>query len=904
MNLFRIHEIARELNSTSPEILKICRKLGYDAKNHSSAVDQNQKNKIVEYFNDLEKNKIKISISDDVEDIKAFGKKPDKILDKLKGKRLVFIEDSQQETGPSQAVEPEPVKPKKAAASKKPEKAEKPVKAEKAKVPKTVPDVKTAVETALPSDTGTPAVIKKPADAAVISGSAAAAKEVKPPAEQEILHAEKVLDKAEEPSVSKPLEVKDNAPSVTEEIAPAETGAVHFEDEDEDKSGKKPKPKGKPQESYKARSSWDEEKRINIRMVLDKELDKEEREGKFKPRVKTVPVKKTEAGEKQGGLKAVKKTEIKTAVHKETEIKRPEIKKVIELPESLTIKQLSEKIGIASEAIIQKLFNMGEIYTINQPIDKDIVEILAHEFSFKYKIIDFDEEIDLDYHDSEKDLVPKPPIVTVMGHVDHGKTTLLDAIRKSDVALGEAGGITQSIGAYQTEYNGKKITFIDTPGHEAFTTMRARGAKVTDIAVIVVAADDGIMPQTAEAINHAKDAKVPIIVAVNKIDLQDANPDKVKQGMTEYGLVPEEWGGDTIFVSISAKNRQNISDLLEMVLLVAEMNDIKGNPNAEGSGIIVESKLDKNLGPVGTVIIKRGKISTGDYFVTGNSFGRIRTIRNEKSELLDKAELSQPVEISGFNIVPQAGDKFYIVKNEKIAKEIITKREDQKKLAKSAETKKHITLEDLAEIAKGSEIKRLKVILKSESNGSLDAVEKAIKDAEEELIKIDFIHGAVGAITDSDILLASASDAIVIGFGVVATSGARALAKEENVEIRTYNIIYKLVDDIKLALKGMLEPVIEEKIKGNVEVREVFKLSKTGTVAGCYILDGEIERGNQVRIIRDGRIIYDGKIDSLHRFKEDVKKVGAGYECGIRIENYQDLNKGDTLEVYEKKAVS
>ncbi len=553
--------------------------------------------------------------------------------------------------------------------------------------------------------------------------------------------------------------------------------------------------------------------------------------------------------------------------------------------------------------MIQALFNMGEIVSINQPLDKDLVEFLAHEYNFKYSIIDFEDKLNQIFKDSDKDLVMRPPIVTVMGHVDHGKTTLLDTIRQSNVASGEAGGITQKIGAYQTIYNNRKITFIDTPGHEAFTSMRARGARVTDIAVIVIAADDGIMPQTIEAINHAKEAGVPIIVAVNKIDLPNSNPEKIKQGLTEYNLVPEDWGGDTVFVEISAKNKININELLEMILLVADLHEIKGNPNSEGSGIIIESRLDKGFGPVGTVLVKRGSVKVGDFFVTGNSYGRVRSIKDEYGNLINKGELSQPIEVSGFSSVPQGGDRFYVVKNEKMAKEIISKREYQKKLTKIAEVKKHITLEDLAEISKENEIKKLKIVLKSESNGSLDAVEKSLRDIEEENIKLEIIHKAVGAITDSDILLASASNAIVIGFGIIATSKAKSLSKEENVEVRTYDIIYKLIDDIKLAFKGMLEPKMEERLKGTIEVREIFKMPKIGNVAGCYITDGEVERGNQVRVIRDGKIIYNGKILSLHRFKEDVKKVAAGYECGVRVENYQDLNKGDVLEIYEQKEV-
>jgi translation initiation factor IF-2 len=659
----------------------------------------------------------------------------------------------------------------------------------------------------------------------------------------------------------------------------------------------------KKSSDFKNKPFWDEEKKINIRKVLDKELDKEEKEGKLRNKSRILEKKRTADSIKlidhQAGI--ISKT--KEGAVSEKIVKRPEIKKIIELPEGGSIKQLSEKIGIPSNEMIQALFNIGEIVSINQPLEKDWVEFLAHEYNFKYSIIDFEDKLNQIFKDFDKDLVIRPPIVTVMGHVDHGKTTLLDTIRQSNVASGEAGGITQKIGAYQTIYNNRKITFIDTPGHEAFTSMRARGARVTDIAVIVIAADDGIMPQTVEAINHAKEAGVPIMVAVNKIDLPNSNPEKIKQGLTEYNLVPENWGGDTVFVEISAKNKINIDELLEMILLVADLHEIKGNPNSEGSGIIIESRLDKGFGPVGTVLVKRGSIKVGDFFVTGNSYGRVRSIKDEYGNLINKGELSQPIEVSGFSSVPQGGDRFYVVKNEKMAKEIISKREYQKKLTKIAEVKKHITLEDLAEISKENEIKKLKIVLKSESNGSLDAVEKSLRDIEEENIKLEIIHKAVGAITDSDILLASASNAIVIGFGIIATSKAKSLSKEENVEVRTYDIIYKLIDDIKLAFKGMLEPKMEERLKGTVEVREIFKMPKIGNVAGCYITDGEVERSNQVRVIRDGKIIYNGKILSLHRFKEDVKKVAAGYECGVRVENYQDLNKGDVLEIYEQKEV-
>jgi translation initiation factor IF-2 len=649
-------------------------------------------------------------------------------------------------------------------------------------------------------------------------------------------------------------------------------------------------------EKPKARRGWEEEKKSSIKSVIDRELDKEEKEGRFK--AKLIQKKRIVSGNKVKSEKALKEE------HKDLEKKlkkRPEIKKVIEISEGITIKKLSEKINVPSTEVISLLFNMGEIININQSLSKDLIEYLSQEYGFKYHIIGFEEKLDEVYKDSEKDLEPRPPIVTVMGHVDHGKTTLLDVIRETSVAVGEVGGITQRIGAYQVDYKGRKITLIDTPGHEAFTSIRARGARVTDIAVIVVAADDGIMPQTVEAINHAKDAGVPIIIAINKIDLPNSNPGKIKKDLTEYNLVTEEWGGDTICIEISAKKKTNLDEFLEMILLVADLNEIRGNPNSEGTGIIIESRLDKGLGPVGTVIIKRGKIKVGDSFVTGDLFGRVRLIRDENGKKLEEAVLSQPVEITGFPSVPKAGDKLFIVKNEKVAKELFSRKDYERKMMKVADSRKSLTLEKLSELVKENEIKKLKIILKADSGGSLDAVEKSLNNIKEEKIKIDIIHKAIGAINDSDILLAAASNAIVVGFGVVPTQKADVLYKKENVEVRTYDIIYKLIDDITLAFKGLLEPEVKRIYKGKAEVREVFKLPKVGKIAGSYILEGEVERGNLVNVVRDGKLIHEGKVATLHRFKEDVKKVLSGYECGVRLEDFQDLVKDDKLEFYEEK---
>ncbi|HHT79548.1 MAG TPA: translation initiation factor IF-2 [Actinobacteria bacterium] len=646
-------------------------------------------------------------------------------------------------------------------------------------------------------------------------------------------------------------------------------------------------------------SKWEEEKKINIRNVLLKELDKEDQITRFRVKPKSSKEKISKTTAKQKGLSAEKKTEKETDGTK----KRPEIKKIIEIPAGISLKQLSEKISVPSNEIIKTLFSLGEVVNINQSLSNDMIDILSEEYNFKFSIIGFEENLEELFKDSPDDLVPRPPIVTVMGHVDHGKTTLLDSIRKSDVAENEAGGITQHIGAYQIEYKERKITFIDTPGHEAFTSMRARGTKVTDIAVIVVAANDGIMPQTVEAINHAKAANVPIIIAINKIDLPDADPAKIKKNLTEHNLVPEEWGGDTICVEISAKSKININELLDMILLVADVNEIKGNPDAEGFGIIIESRLDKGLGPVGSIIIKRGSIDIGDFFIAGNSCGRVRALQDDKGNKLSKALLSQPVEILGFSSTPEAGDQFFVVKNEKVAKNILSKKAYAENLSKISENRRHISLEEFSEIAKSADIKKLEIILKADVNGSIDAVEQSLKKIEDEKIKINILHKGVGAIADSDIILAAASDAIVIGFGVVPTAKAKEIAKKENVDIRTYNIIYKLIDELILAFRGMLEPETEEYEKGRIEVRELFKMPKIGSIAGCYVLEGEAERNNQVRVVRDGKIVHEGKIASIRRFKEDVKKVSAGYECGIKIENFHDINKGDILEIFEIREI-
>ena len=503
--------------------------------------------------------------------------------------------------------------------------------------------------------------------------------------------------------------------------------------------------------------------------------------------------------------------------------------------------------------------------------------------------------------DSEDDLMPRPPVVVVMGHVDHGKTSLLDTIRRTNVIEGEAGGITQHIGAYKVNVNGREITFLDTPGHEAFTSMRARGAQITDIAILVVAANDGVMPQTVEAINHAKAANIPIIVAVNKIDLPEANVEKVKQELMQYELVSEEWGGDTIFVPISARNNINIENLLEMVLLVADMQELKANPNKQSKGVVIEARLDKAKGPIASVLVQRGTLDVGDTVVVGTSIGRIRAMKNDKGQNVKEAGPSTPVEIMGLTEVPEAGDTFYEVKNEKMAKHLIEKRraQEREKMINS----NVVTLSNLFEKMANEDLKQLNLIVKADVQGSAEAVKQSLEKLSNDEVKVKVIHSVAGAINESDVQLAKAAKAIIIGFNVRPVGTAKEIADREGVEIKLYSIIYKAIEDVEAAMKGMLDPVYEEKIIGNAEVRQTFKVSNVGTIAGCYVIDGKIERHAGVRVIRESVVIHEGKLVSLKRFKDDVKEVAKGYECGVQVENYNDIKEGDIIEAFVMEEV-
>lgn len=575
---------------------------------------------------------------------------------------------------------------------------------------------------------------------------------------------------------------------------------------------------------------------------------------------------------------------------------------VVEVPQGATVAQFAEALEVSPNDVIKRLFMLGQALTLTQSMTDELIELIADDMGRKVRVVSPEEEFAVVYHDSEEDLKPRPPVVTVMGHVDHGKTSLLDAIRNSGVAESEAGGITQHIGASVVNINGRQITFIDTPGHEAFTAMRARGAQVTDVIVLVVAADDGVMPQTIEAINHAKAAGVPIVVAVNKIDKPGATPDRVRQELTEHGIIPEEWGGQNMFVDVSARQNLHIDDLLETILLQADVLELKANPDAPASGFVIEANLDKGRGPVATVLINRGTLHTGDVVVAGTSYGKVRALVDPRGNNVKEARPADPVEILGLNSVPTAGDEFRVFDDERDARRLAEERALRARLAKQ-ESRSHMNLDDLFARIEEGKTTDLNLVVKADVGGSIEALRDAFSKMDQSEVKINIIHAAVGGITETDVTLAAASDAIIIGFNVRPTGKTREVAEREKVDIRLYRVIYQAIEDINAARIGLLSPDIVEQDTGIAEVRETFKVPKVGTIAGCYITEGEISRDDKVRIVRDGTVIYEGAIASLRRFKDDVKTVARGYECGIGIEGYQDLKIGDTIEGYRSVEV-
>lgn len=603
----------------------------------------------------------------------------------------------------------------------------------------------------------------------------------------------------------------------------------------------------------------------------------------------------------------VKREQVKKQQSKPPKKKKEEEEvKILQIPEVITVRELAQLLGVSPNEIIAQLMKKGILATINHTIDPQVAVEIAENFGFLAEIKSAEEQVEElveeEVEESPENLVERPPVVVVMGHVDHGKTSLLDRIRKTDVARREKGGITQHIGASQVELGtGKKITFLDTPGHEAFTTLRARGAKVADIAVLVVAADDGVMPQTVEAINHAKDAEIPIIVAVNKIDLPQANPDKVLRELSEHGLIPEEWGGDTPVVRVSAKTGEGIEELLEMITLVAELEELKANPKGKTKAVIIETKLDPKRGPVATAIVQNGTLKVGDIFVAGSTYGRVRAMVDDKGRRLKEAPPGTPVELLGFEELPEPGDILIVVSDEKTARLLAEQRKRQKEQEKLKGTA--LKLEEIYEKIQKGELKELKIVLKADTIGSIEALKKALEELSTDKVKVFIIHSGVGAISESDIMLAKASGAIVIGFNTRPNPAARRLLEEEKVDVRTYGIIYDAVEDVKKALEGLLEPQKVEEALGQAEVRATFKIKKVGTVAGCYVLEGKLVRGAKARLVREGVVIYEGEIEGLKRFKEDVKEVPKGFECGVKLKDFNDIKVGDIIECYEIKFI-
>ena len=592
--------------------------------------------------------------------------------------------------------------------------------------------------------------------------------------------------------------------------------------------------------------------------------------------------------------------EIFNNTKKKKEQPKEEGPKVVLVPDEISVADISERMGVPATTVVKKLFEIGIMATISQNIDFDTASLIGEDLGFKIEkeiIVTDEDRLFNDTEDAPEDLEPRSPVVVVMGHVDHGKTSLLDAIRNTNVIAKEAGGITQHIGAYRVRVGDKKVTFLDTPGHEAFTAMRMRGAQVTDVAILVVAADDGIMPQTVEAINHAKAAGVTIIVAINKIDKEGANPDRIKQELTEYELVPEEWGGSTICVPISAKFNQNIDELLEMVTLVADMKELKANPNRRAKGTVIEARLDKGRGPVATVLVQNGTLKAGDIIVAGTAVGRVRAMVDDRGNKAKKAGPSVPVEIIGLSEVPEGGDVFYAVDDERKARDVVEKRK-QKIKEDNINARTAVSLDDLFNQIQQGEMKDLNIIVKADVQGSVEAVKQSLSKLSNEEVRVNCIHGGVGGVTESDVMLAAASNAIIVGFNVRPAGGALESAKANDVDVRFYRVIYHAIEEIESAMKGMLAPKFKEVLLGHAEVRDVFKVSGVGAIAGGYVQDGKISRNSQVRIVRDSIIIHEGVLSSLRRFKDDVKEVASGYECGIGIENYNDIKEGDVIESF------
>ncbi len=971
MARMRVHELAKELNMNSKELIERILKLGIPVKNHMSTLSESSVDRI--------RSQVQKGESERIEE-KRIGRRVIRRRRKAEKAPPPAAEAAGQEKAPPaekapvEAAQPpaEQVAEEVSQVSAETGELERIV-AEKPEVPpvgetkpsEEAPTASRPAEAAVPPTAQEPVEVQAPSEPSTVPESPAAEvgpemEEAAPSAEAPTV-AEKISEEPPEEAVSErteaplpePKEAKTESaeplaePSegAVKEVAPAEPAEKPSEAAPETPKAEEPKEeekaKKKKAKRRRRKRRKDEPARIIrlpdfvpepeeeaevpapvARLIQDepvgrepvrKKRAKKDEEPAFakKPRRSRKEVvsredlysKKELRAQAERGKAAAKKPEVKE-VQKPTATVPKAVKRRIKIDEAITVANLAKQMGVKATEIIKKLLLLGLPANINQAIDFDTAALVASEFDYEVEKAGFEEEEILQtVEDKPEDLKPRPPVVTVMGHVDHGKTSLLDAIRHSNVIDEEAGGITQHIGAYFVELENGKITFLDTPGHEAFTAMRARGAKVTDIVILVVAADDGVMQQTIEAINHSKAAGVPIMVAINKIDKPNADVERVKRELAEHGLIPEEWGGDVTMVEISAKQRIGIDDLLEMVLLQAELMELKANPDKPARGRVIEAKLDKGRGPVATVLVQEGTLHEGDVYVCGIHHGRVRSMFDDKGRRIAAAGPSMPVEVLGLSGVPNAGDDFVVLTDEKQAKMVAEHRQLKQREKELSRTTK-VTLEKLYEQIQEGQIKEVNVILKTDVQGSLEAIRDSLLKLSTSEVKVSLIHTGTGAISESDVMLASASNAIIIGFNVRADSKAQELAEQENVDIRYYNVIYQVLNDIKDAMVGLLEPEYEEQILGRAEVRQTFHISKVGTVAGCYVTEGKVERNAKVRLIRDGVVVWDGNLASLKRFKDDVREVKAGFECGLTIENFNDIKVGDQIEVYRMVEVT
>lgn len=885
----RVYELSRDLDKTNKEILNVAKGLGISVKSHASSISDEEAKRIIDKIGSADKSepKAKDPQAEEQEKVRVFKSESGaEVVERRKGARVVLRRKKKLD---------EPIEPEiKQDAAQTPD-AEL---TEEATASKEIDTSQTELEAKTPESEEQQAElsdVSEEAKSQIPEELASDALETQEPEQK--LESEQIEEAKKEED--KPLEGK-------EDQTDGAKGEAKDTPEEAAKKFKKKTKRVKP----KREEIIDEDTLEELRKAFRTKLPGRKREYLVDDRR---PRTRPQAGNAQrdrrfdkGGRDSARTRQPLQATTDSAEVipftAKPS-KRVVKIGESINLGELAKLMSVKAGDLIKKLISLGVKATLNQALDHETATLVAEEFGYEVVVDIFEEDNLLLEETSEEDsggeLTPRPPVVTVMGHVDHGKTTLLDSIRKTNVVEGEAGGITQHIGAYSVDLDGRKVAFVDTPGHEAFTAMRARGAKVTDIVILVVAADDGVMPQTEEAVNHARAAEVPIIVAINKVDKDNADVEKIKRQLSEIGLLSEEWGGDTLFAEVSAKQSKGIKELLELVLLQADLLELKSDKEKRANGFVIEAVLDKGRGPVATVIVSEGTLKVGDLVVAGTTYGKVRALQDDKGNRIKEAGPSDPAEIMGLSGVPEAGERFYVVKDEKAAKEVVGHRETKRReTAAAKELKPTLSLENLFESLEEDDIKELPLIIKADTQGSVEAVRESIEKLSTEKCQVKVVHTGVGGVNETDVILASASQAIIVGFNVRPDSKALDASEREGVSLELHTIIYNLIDRVRSAMEGLLDPIVKEKITGHAEVRETFHISRIGTIAGCMVNDGNVVRDSSVRVIRDGVVVYDGKLDSLRRFKDDVKEVNAGYECGIGIEKFNDIKVGDTFEFY------